>query len=95
MRRWLEVTVTRPSSTLVRNVLMTLPTPLTPKPSLLPIGNKLLERRSLQHATARLHAVGCCCEAAHLKRTGQGYNSTSGTFPLRPHPRQRQPSDSR
>ena len=68
---------------------------LTPKPSLLAIANKLLSRRSRPSRTARLDGAGCCCEAAHLKRTGQGYIAISGSSPLRPHPRQRQPCDCR
>ena len=68
---------------------------LTPKPSYVRKRTFASARRSLQHVTARLDAVGCCCEAARLKRTGQGYIAISGSFPLRPHPRQRQVHDCR
>ena len=53
---------------------------LTPKPSLLPYGNKRNELSGRRSSTALLDGAGWCCEAAHLKRTGEGCNPTSGSF---------------
>ena len=53
---------------------------LTPKPSLLRKRNKRNELSGRRSSTALLDGAGWCCEAAHLKRTGEGCNPTSGSF---------------